>query len=340
MKNQAHIKAFEKLGREIERSLNTESDKSPLNIAIQKSYEENLWFIPEFTKKAIKNIAYWLTIEKLSKWIEKYPAPTFSRKIGIIMAGNIPLVGFHDFLCTLISGHTAIIKLSGKDQLLLPAIANELIKIEPDYEQKIQFVSNAPKEVDAIIATGSDNTARYFDYNFNGIPRIIRKNRTSAAVINGMEPENELIGLADDICTFFGHGCRNISKVYLPDKTTLNRLVIALSKYKWMLNHEYYSNNVRYQKARLKALDIPYVDGGPVLFIEEEQLNSPVGIVNIQYYDSIKNVEQTLEINAEKIQCIVGSELINSVNLGSAQKPDVNEYADNVDTLEFLTAMP
>jgi len=339
LKSTLHIRAFVKLGHKLQESLYSTDNNLPLNKAIRKSHELNPWFTPTFYRLAIRNFLPWLEASKLSKWVEKYQSPEKSMKTGIIMAGNIPLVGFHDFLCTLISGHTAMIKLSGKDAYLLPAIAKELIDIEPAYRDKIHFLDKVPNNIEALIATGSDNTARYFDYYFKGTPRIIRKNRTSLAVLNGDETPEELEYLADDICTFFGLGCRNVSKLYLPAQTSLAPIIEALAKYKWLSSHEQYANNLRYQKARLKALNIPFIDAGPVLFVEDAQLNSQVGILHLEFFNSIENVKQILEINTEKIQCIVGNELNKSLNLGSVQKPDIGDYADNVDTLKFLTEL-
>jgi hypothetical protein len=214
-----------------------------------------------------------------------------------------------------------------------------LTDIEPEFEQHIKFVSELPEQIDALIATGSDNTARYFNYYYKNKPRIIRQNRNSVAILNGDETHDELAGLANDICMYFGLGCRNVSKVYIPNKNILSRLQKAVVEFNWMLGNRFYANNISFQKARLQTLETPFTEAGPLLFIESSSLNSPIGVVNFEVYTDTESVNKKLIFEKENIQCIIDKKSKNALPLGESQQPKLNEYADNLDTMKFLTTI-
>ncbi len=339
MNIETRIKAFVKLGEQLQQYLDTPTAYPILDQAIEKSAEANPWFIPQFEISAIENIIPWLTESKLKEWVKEYCCPENSASIGVIMAGNIPLVGFHDYLSTLICGHRLFAKLSGKDRHLLPTITQMLTAIEPEFAQRIKFVSELPEQIDAFIATGSDNTARYFNYYYKNKPRIIRQNRNSVAILNGDETEQELEGLSKDICMYFGLGCRNVSKIYIPHKNILSRLQKAVTEFNWMLGNRFYANNISFQKARLKTLETPFNEAGPLLFIESNSLNSPIGVLNFEVYTDIESVNKKLKFEKENIQCIINKKNKNALPLGESQRPKLDEYADGVDTMKFLVTI-
>ncbi len=331
------INAFSELGQRLSAFLEKKDKMPRLKKAVSQSALTNPWFTVPFQMLAIENIATWLNKEDLEKWTNRYVFPDKNSNIGVIMAGNIPLVGFHDFLSTLICGHTIYVKLSSKDKSLLPAIADELMEINPAFKEKVFFIAEIPENIDAIIATGSTNTARYFDFYFKNKPRIIRQNRSSVGVLTGNEKKRQLEDLAADICSYYGLGCRNISKLFIPDKKMLKPLTEALEKYSWILNNRFYANTLTYHKARLQTQDIPFIEAGPVLLTESDSLHSPVSIVNYEVYQDIQSVQKKVELDEKKIQCTVGFNQQNSLTFGEAQQPELNDYADNVDTMKFLS---
>jgi hypothetical protein len=335
----SRIKAFSKLAEILNGFIDDESSNPQLKMAIEKASNLNPWFIKEFELLAIKNIIPWLEEKELEDWTSKYCCEMGPANVGIIMAGNIPLVGFHDFLSTVICGHHAYIKMSGKDRHLLSVIIDLLIQIEPEFEKKITVTGELPETIDALIATGSNNTARYFEYFYKDIPKIIRKNRSSVAVLTGKETDEDYGLLAKDISTYFGLGCRNVSKIYVPGIDVLLRIEKALSKYHWLINNAFYASNLKFQRARYQTIEKSYVDAGCVLFVENPEFHSPVGVVNYEVYEHIQEVEDYIRLYDENIQCKVGKELKNSVPLGSTQQPDLQDYADNVDTMEFLAKL-
>ncbi len=331
------ISAFAELGERL-MSFIRHKDKLPrLKKAVSASAIANPWFTVPFQMLAVENVAMWLNKDDLRKWTDQYRCPDKSAKIGVIMAGNIPLVGFHDFLTTLICGHTIYVKLSSKDKSLLPAIADELIEINPAFKEKVFFATEIPDHIDAIIATGSNNTARYFDFWFKNKPRIIRQNRSSVGVLTGNEKRNQFDDLAADICLYYGLGCRNISKLFIPDTKILKPITVALEKYSWILNNRFYANNLTYHKARLQTQGVPFIEAGPVLLTESKTLHSPVSVVNFEVYQDLQAVQENLKLNAEKIQCTVGFNEQNSLTFGETQQPELQDYADNVDTMKFLS---
>ena len=306
--------------------------------AKQKASLENAWFIPEFVELASKNIAEnFLKKETLKNWAESYHLPSYitdPKKVGIVLAGNIPLVGFHDLLSTFISGHLAIIKTSSKDEVLVQFLVDKLIGWEPGIAEQIRF-SEMLKNCDAYIATGSNNTSRYFEYYFGKYPHIIRRNKASVAVLSGNESRNELEKLADDIYQFFGLGCRNVTKVYVPINYNFEPLLAAFKKYNYLADHHKYKNNYDYNLAIHLLNNKFYMTNGSVLLIEDVLIFSPISQVNYEYYTNRNALLSSLNDNQE-IQCIVTK---GYVPFGQAQCPGLFDYADKADTLSFLKSL-
>ncbi|RLD62284.1 MAG: acyl-CoA reductase [Bacteroidetes bacterium] len=302
---------------------------------------QNQWFTHKHTTYAISAFADLLTKKNLSKWVDNYQNINNSntnKTIGVIMAGNIPLVGFHDMLCVLISGHKFLGKMSSKDDQLLKKIADILITINPEFNKLITF-TNKLSNFDAAIATGSNNTSRYFESYFKNCPHIIRKNRNSIAILNGNETENELAELADDIFLYFGLGCRNVSKLFVPKAYNFNKFINSINHYKDIINHKKYSNNYKYYKSILKINNTQHIDNGFLLIKEDFTISSPISNLYYEEYNNINSLKNYIEQNSESIQCIVSKhdEFKNAIKFGQAQKPELWDYADNIDTLEFLS---
>lgn len=306
--------------------------------ARQKASRENGWFIPEFLDLAIKNIAgSFLDKQELEKWAKHYSIAgetTARAAIGIVMAGNIPLVGFHDFLCVLISGHRAVIKPSSKDQVLIRHLTDKLLEWEPSLAPFITY-SDMLKNCDAYIATGSNNTSRYFEYYFGKYPNIIRRNRTSFAILDGSETTEELSKLADDVYLYFGLGCRNVTKLYVPTAYDFVPLLEAFRKYNYLADHHKYKNNYDYNLALHILNKKYYMTNGSVLLVEDPGFFSPISQLNYEYYSDKNSLLVSLQNNND-LQCMVGKGL---VAFGNAQCPRLADYADGVDTMEFLTRL-
>jgi len=312
-----------------------------LQNASRKASVANPWFTTENIRFAFRAWASELTPDNLGRWSSIYQdrlADVSARNIAVIMAGNIPLVGMHDFLSVLLCGHKFLGKLSQDDKFLLPAVAGVLCLIEPGFSEMIQFTESRIQGYDAVIATGSNNTARYFEYYFSDKPHIIRKNRNGTAILTGNENDGDLENLADDICLYFGLGCRNVSKIYLPDGFDPARILAACQKYAGQLgDHFRYSNNYIYQKTILQMNLIPYFDNGFLLLREQTAYASPVSVVHYEFYHNTEELEVKLHEDTQLIQCIV-SDLPGTGYLpfGSTQHPGLWDYADGVDTMQFL----
>lgn len=305
--------------------------------AKQKAEAENPWFTQEFIDVAIANIVNnFLQKHKLEAWAKKYNAndTVKPKNAGIVMAGNIPLVGFHDMLCVFISGHNAVIKPSSKDEVLIKHLVQQMIEWDEAIAQKISFAFQL-KGCDAYIATGSNNSARYFEYYFRKYPSIIRRNRTSVAVIDNTETKHELEKLADDIQTYFGLGCRNVTKLYVPHGYDFIPLLNALKKYDYFLDFHKYKHNYDYQLALLIMNNKFYMNNGSVLLTENTSSFSPVSQVNYEYYSNLESIDERLKLDDE-IQCVVGH---NFLNFGMSQSPQLDDYADGIDTMKFLTEL-
>ncbi len=333
--------------------------------AKEKASYENTWFVPEFVNYQLNHIAKeYLNKEKLIKWINQYnrkstplaadnrptrpiassktsvkmvedvqkgavPGSGNPKTVGIIMAGNIPLAGMHDFISGFISGHNLIIKPSSKDSVLINAIIDKLKEWDPTLSITI---AEQLKNCDAYIATGSNNSARYFDYYFAKYPHIIRRNRTSVAILTGNETIKELEQLADDVYLYFGLGCRNVTKIYFPKNYDFVPLLEAFKKYDHVFANHRYKNNYDYQLAIMIINKVYYMTNGSILLQENKALFSAISLLHYEFYDSISEVNPLLE-NNQDIQCIVGNGFL---PFGTAQSPALNDYADKADTLKFL----
>jgi hypothetical protein len=299
---------------------------------------ENPWFIFPFVKAALAGIREYLFFEKLARWTGSYSfGKSGKKRIGLILAGNIPLVGFHDLLCVLLAGHTACLKMSHQDQVLMDHLIAKLLEIEPRFHSGIKKVS-AVEDAGAVIATGSDNSARYFYAYYQHLPHLIRKNRTSVAVLDGNETAVNLEDLATDIFLHFGLGCRNVSRIFIPERYDPEILINGLTDRFSLMDHRKYRNNYVYQRSMAEVLNKNYRDGGYFLLQESENLVSPLSVLYYSFYNDIHSLKQQLMINREKIQAVVSHlpGLSETVPFGRAQFPAPWDYADQVDTLDFL----
>lgn len=310
----------------------------PFLMQIKRAKEFNGWFTEENILYAFNSWSNILKYSNISKWILKYNLNKAKHvNIGIIMAGNIPLVGFHDFLSVLISGNNAVVKQSSTDKYFLPLIAKYLEKVEPDFKGKITFTDEKLENFDAVIATGSNNTARYFDYYFGKYPNIIRQNRNSVAILTGEENKEELRDLGEDIFRYFGLGCRSVSKLFVPKNYNFDPFFNAIYHYKDLLNYTKYQNNYDYNKAVYLMSEFKLVENGFLMLKEDSSYSSPIATLFYEYYNNLNELKQKLELEKESIQCIVGNQDIKDiVAFGETQKPQLWDYADGVDTLKFL----
>lgn len=305
-----------------------ESWKEAQNRAVQA----NAWFTPEHITMAIENIAHeYLQKDKLEAWVKNYQLPATPKLIGITMAGNIPLVGFHDFLCGFISGNNLLIKLSSKDEILMKHLVGKLGEWEPEVSKQVR-IEDRLNGCDAYIATGSNNTARYFEQYFGKYPHIIRKNRTSVAILDGTETAEELQKLADDIFMYYGLGCRNVTQICVPKDYDLTKLIPSFKKYEGLIHHNKYKNNFDYYLAIYLLNKVPYLSNDAVLLVENSLPFSVVSVLHYRYYDDKAALVKELQ-QSEVIQTIVGKDF---TPFGSSQQPALNDYADGIDTMAFL----
>ncbi|SHI47105.1 acyl-CoA reductase [Aquimarina spongiae] len=344
------INAFAKLGEFLSQFKSTgyekvntyHADDSFFDEMIQKiesAKHYNGWFTKENVLFAVDEWSNALTETNLKQWLSAYELSNMTPKtIGVIMAGNIPLVGFHDFLCVLISGHKILIKQSTNDNQLLPFLASYLIAIEPRFKEYISFTTEQFSDYDAIIATGSNNTSRYFEHYFGKVPHIIRKNRNSVAVLTGEETEEQLEALGKDIFTYYGLGCRNVSKIYVPEDYNFDTLFNALYGYHAIIDSQKYANNYDYNKAVYLMSNYKLFDNGFLMMKEDPSYSSPIATLFYQKYGSDEEISQILKEDNDKIQCIVGANKTQkTVDFGQTQSPGLGDYADGVDIIEFLT---
>ena len=327
------IAAFAALGKLIKNL--SEDEKWKLS---HQAAAHNSWFTEENVLLALEGICRYLDEEKLRQWLAPYNLPEENRdpkKVGVVMAGNIPMVGFHDFLSVLICGHHLYAKPSSQDPVLTPYLAKELSEIEPHFNHFIHF---APRlsGMDAMIATGSDNSSRYFEYYFSKIPHIIRRNRNSCAVLDGSESLEELQALGKDLTQYYGLGCRNVSKLFVPEGYDFTSLFEALAPYQKVIENHKFTNNYDYNKSIFLVNRVPHLDTGFMLFKEDEAMISPISVVYYETYERLEELEQRLEEQQEKIQCVVGHEPVGQLSFGRAQQPELWDYADGVDTIAFL----
>ena len=306
-----------------------------------RARNQNAWFDAPSVTAAVTGIAHLLAEEPLRRWAARYPPePTTVRQVGVVMAGNIPLVGFHDLLCVLLSGHVLLAKLSADDTVLMTWVMEELTQLEPRFGEFIRVLPRL-NAADAFIATGSDNTARYFEFYFGKKPHLIRRNRTSVGVLTGQETSTELARLGPDIFQYYGLGCRNVSKLFVPTDYNFVPLLDALQTCEGVLNHHKYNNNYDYNKSILLVNRVPHYDTGFLLLTRAAGLVSPISVVHYAEYASEVDLVDQLTDVAAQTQCVVSAEgrFAGSLPFGQAQSPGVSEYADRVDTMEFLAQL-
>ena len=328
MEIQARIAGFVALGVH----LSNQNNPDLIDLK-QRAQSENAWFLPEFIDASIIQICtQFLQKAALEEWVATYPSISSKfthKKVGIVMAGNIPMVGFHDLLSTLIAGHIAVIKLSSKDKILMEYIVQTLQSIQPLWNDQI-IIQEQLKNCDAYIATGSNNTSQYFEHYFGKFPHIIRKNKTSIAILDGTESPAELSLLADDMMLYFGMGCRNVTQLWVPTGYSFEPLLAALKKYDFVLDNHKYKHNFDYQLALLMMTRQFYMNTGSILLSENPSPFAAISQVHYQFYEPGK----LPNFNSEEIQCVVGK---GSLAFGSLQAPSLSQYADGVDTLSFLS---
>jgi hypothetical protein len=325
------IQAFINIGEYIKKDIYEDAKEDLINAEII-----NPWFTQENIKNSLSAWQEQLQYDILKSWIEPYKLNEIEKqkKVLVIMAGNIPLVGFHDFISVLISGHKLVVKMSSTDNVLLKIIIKKLNKIDPYFKDSISLISDLKvRDFDAVIATGSNNSAQYFEYYFKKAKKIIRKNRRSIAVLDGTESIIELEGLSNDIFTYFGLGCRNVSKLFLPKDYDLDKLFEVFYPFNKIIKHKKYANNYDYNKSIFLMGSNKLVENGFLLMKEEKSLLSPVAMLYYEYYEDIETVKQFVNENSDQLQCIVSKK---EIPFGKTQKPNLWNYADSVDTVEFL----
>ena len=307
---------------------------------IDQQFEKNAWFTPSNVRYALGAWGAALRPDAVNKWfdIEKMPEELSDRKVGVIMAGNIPLVGLHDMLCVLSAGYILRAKLSSDDNHLLPVLGHLLEEIEPQFNGRFSFTEEKLGEVDAVIATGSGNTARYFEYYFKDIPSLIRKNRSSVAILDGDETEEELALIGQDMLRYFGMGCRNVSKIFLPEGFNLDRFFGAVYPFKGIIDHHKYANNYDYHRAIFVMNRDEVLENGFMLLKKDENLSAPVSTVFYEEYSDVEVLRDRLRRDEDQLQCIVSKNKSWPMHVapGQSQRPELWEYADGVNTVKFI----
>lgn len=321
----------------------TQGLKKEIGGAISQSLERNPWFTDAGVRQSLWAVARdMLAPKQMQEWISRYAIPPAkpAKNVGIIMAGNIPLVGFHDLLCVLASGNRAVVKLSGKDSVLLPTLVRLLAQIDYHFSSRVEFVEDVAG-ADAVIATGSDNAARYFESQHGAKPHIFRKNRTSVAMLYGGEAEEELRLLAHDALDYFGMGCRSVGKIFVPQGFDVSLLQNAFADFAPLREHGHYGDCLRYLQALHRMRAEEFYDLGGCLATHRADLHSPVGEVFLQEYSSAAALEVALMQQEKSIQCVAAQKPLAGMSrlcvpLGQTQRPRLWDYADGVDTMKFL----
>ncbi|AUP81521.1 acyl-CoA reductase [Flavivirga eckloniae] len=352
MKLQERINAFVKLGEFLSQFSNeviVKKDNVEHNDTffdgfkhqLKLTEEHNGWFTQENIRFSLQGWAESLTPDNLNTWLKPYQINTVEPKqVAIIMAGNIPLVGFHDFLSVLISGHHVLVKQSSNDKHLLPYLAKYLEFVEPEFKGTITFTEDKIEGFDAVIATGSNNTARYFEHYFKNKPSIIRNNRNSVAVLTGNESKEELKALSEDIFRYYGLGCRNVSKLFLPKNYNFDAFFEAMYHWHPIIDKAKYANNYDYNKAVYLMSEFDMLENGFLMIKEDKSYASPIATVFYEFYDSTEQLKEKLDREKQQIQCVVSNGFIeNEIAFGATQKPLLWDYADSVDSVEFLLAI-
>ncbi|RNL54020.1 acyl-CoA reductase [Pedobacter jejuensis] len=328
------IIAYKRLGK----ALSNPTDI--LENSIISAQNSNAWFTEENVRKSVSSFAEMLNDNDIDEWFKSIKFSNSPKKIGLILAGNIPMVGLHDVLTVLATGNIALIKLSSSDDKLIKTIISELINTETGFEDRIEYVERL-KDFDAVIATGSNNSSRYFDYYFGKVPNIIRKNRNSVAVLNGDESFDDIQNLGADIFDYFGLGCRNVSKIYYPKGYDIAKFYEGIESFQPTINHFKYNNNYDYNKSIYLVNTAKHFDNGFLLLKEDESLASPLAVLFYEEYNELKEVEEKLKDKSAQIQCVITNSPLNlkTYGFGQSQHPKLWDYADDVNTVEFLNEL-
>ncbi len=340
------VSAFVQLGEEftavLERKAVTEAGKK-LSYLLPEHYLRNGWYSEKNLRHRLQTLADGMNKEVLEKWLGAYVIPEIAepKTIGVILAGNIPLVGFDDFRCVLLSGNKFLGKLSSDDKLLMPVVAEMLLEIEPRLSPQVELTEGQLRGIDAIIATGSNNSARYFEHYFAKYPHIIRGNRNGVAVLSGNETTEELEALGEDIFRYFGLGCRNVTKLFVPQDYNFNSFFESIyNRGEEMLGNNKYMNNYDYHKTLYLLSSIPLLDNNFLLLKEDIGIASPPGVVFYEKYDSLENLSIKLEADKALMQCVLSTAKIpGAIQLGNSQITGPADYADGVDVMEFLVGL-
>lgn len=302
----------------------------------------NAWFTEQEVSRSLNALSEMLNEDDLHTWFKGIDITAVPKKIGLILAGNIPSVGFQDVIAVLATGNIALIKLSSSDDKLLPAVLSKLCQIEPDLKQQVVYVERL-KDFEAVIATGSNNTSRYFDYYFGKVPNIIRKNRTSIAVLTGQESKEDIANLGHDLFDYFGLGCRNVSKIYFPEGYDIKNFFEPLEQYNDIINHFKYNNNYDYNKSIYLVNSAKHFDNGFLLLKEDLGSSSPLAVLYYESYANLEDVEAAINNNQENLQCVVSKTPLQietaTLGFGESQHPKLWDYADNVNTIDFLNRL-
>jgi hypothetical protein len=342
------IQAFVQLGEFINEHLsNLPKEKhqkfhADLTTLVDIAYQYNGWFTPENINRALTGISVMLKKEDLTKFTKQISDPKQAKTVAVIMAGNIPAVGFHDMMCVLLSGHNILIKASSDDTALITFLAGMLIYFEPQFASRINFSDGKLTNFDAVIATGSNNTAKHFEYYFNKYPNIIRKNRSSIGILTGKETSEELKELGKDIFYYFGLGCRNVSKLYVPEGYKFDLLFESVYDYKYVLDNKKYNNNYEYNRA-IYLLDLlPFLDNNFLMITENKSLHAPTSVLFYETYTNESSLVENISQLKENLQCVVSNFEISGLNtlpFGKTQEPSIFDFADDVNTLDFLNTI-
>ncbi len=346
MNLEKRIEAFAILGETLRKKLTDGSLASLIDAACAA----NPWFTPAHVAYALKAWGDSLTRTALQELCHTTANPPASKTVAIIMAGNLPLVGMHDWLCVLLAGHTALVKLSANDDRLLPHLNRLLCEIEPAFAERTRFVQTPMKQFDAVIATGSNNSHRYFDYYFGKYPHILRHSRSSVAVLSGEESDEELAALCDDIFIHFGLGCRNVGLLLVPEGYRFDKLIAAAQPYAHYRDNHLYRSSLDYHKALLLLNAAPFVDGDFFMLLQEQRLSAPVSMVHYHPYTQTEQAATLIQAHRDEIQCVVCNPRLplfeateelatRCVAFGEAQRPRLSDYADGVDTMQFLSTI-
>ena len=314
--------------------------QAELHQIVQLAKHHNSWFTENEVLYCLQSWSEALSHSNLTTWLAKYKFEEKSpKRVGLVLAGNIPLVGLHDIICVLLSGNDVVAKYSSKDKLLVHWIVKFLIHTDSSFGSRIELTKDQLKNFDAVIATGSNNTARYFEYYFRDKPHIIRKNRNSLAVLTGDETETDFANLAEDIFRYFGLGCRSVSKLMVPKGYDFTPFFEGIYHRKYLLQHNKYTNNYDYNKAVYLMSSVKLFDNGFLILKEDKTMTSPIGCLFFEFYNSKAELENTINQQKNNLQCVVGNLQFSSrinIAFGQSQQPNLWNYADGIDTLEFL----